>query len=207
MNEPRDGRVTQLLVEWAAGDKHALGELMPLVYGELRRLAERQLREERPNHTLQRTALVHEAYLRLMNQQRVSWQSRAQFMGLASQIMRRILIDHARTRRRAKRGGGVVPVSLDQTGRALGSVDDQGAQTDALELAANPAIDLPAIDSALSRLEELDPTQGRIVELRFFGGLTIEETAQVVGVSPATVKREWALARAWLHRELTAEAP
>jgi RNA polymerase sigma factor (TIGR02999 family) len=207
MNEPRDGRVTQLLVEWAAGDKHALGELMPLVYGELRRLAERQLREERPNHTLQRTALVHEAYLRLMNQNRVSWQGRAQFMGLASQIMRRILIDHARTRRRAKRGGGVVPVSLDQTGRALGSVDDQGAQTDALELAANPAIDLPAIDSALSRLEELDPTQGRIVELRFFGGLTIEETAQVVGVSPATVKREWALARAWLHRELTAEAP
>jgi RNA polymerase sigma factor (TIGR02999 family) len=207
MNEPRDGRVTQLLVEWAAGDKHALGELMPLVYGELRRLAERQLRGERPNHTLQRTALVNEAYLRLMNQQRVSWQGRAQFMGLASQIMRRILIDHARTRRRAKRGGGVVPVSLDQTGRALGSVDDQGAQTDALELAANPAIDLPAIDSALSRLEELDPTQGRIVELRFFGGLTIEETAQVVGVSPATVKREWALARAWLHRELTAEAP
>jgi RNA polymerase sigma factor (TIGR02999 family) len=207
MNEPRDGRVTQLLVEWAAGDKHALGELMPLVYGELRRLAERQLRGERPNHTLQRTALVNEAYLRLMNQKRVSWQGRAQFMGLASQIMRRILIDHARTRRRAKRGGGVVPMSLDQTGRALGSVDDKGAQTDALELAANPAVDLPAIDSALSRLEKLDPTQGRIVELRFFGGLTIEETAQVVGVSPATVKREWALARAWLHRELTAEAP
>jgi RNA polymerase sigma factor (TIGR02999 family) len=207
MNEPRDGRVTQLLVEWAAGDKHALGELMPLVYGELRRLAERQLREERPNHTLQRTALVHEAYLRLMNQRHVSWQGRAQFMGLASQLMRRILIDHARTRRRAKRGGGVVPLSLDQTGRALGSVDDKGAQTDALELAANPAVDLPAIDSALSRLEKLDPTQGRIVELRFFGGLTIEETAQVVGVSPATVKREWALARAWLHRELTAEAP
>jgi RNA polymerase sigma factor (TIGR02999 family) len=207
MNEPRDGRVTQLLVEWAAGDKHALGELMPLVYGELRRLAERQLREERPNHTLQRTALVHEAYLRLMNQRHVSWQGRAQFMGLASQLMRRILIDHARTRRRAKRGGGVVPLSLDQTGKALGSVDDKGAQTDALELAANPAVDLPAIDSALSRLEKLDPTQGRIVELRFFGGLTIEETAQVVGVSPATVKREWALARAWLHRELTAEAP
>jgi RNA polymerase sigma factor (TIGR02999 family) len=156
---------------------------------------------------LQRTALVHEAYLRLMNQRHVSWQGRAQFMGLASQLMRRILIDHARTRRRAKRGGGVVPMSLDQTGRALGSVDDKGAQTDALELAANPAVDLPAIDSALSRLEKLDPTQGRIVELRFFGGLTIEETAQVVGVSPATVKREWALARAWLHRELTAEAP
>jgi len=207
MNEPRDGRVTQLLVEWTAGDKHALGELLPLVYGELRRLAERQLRQERPNHTLQRTALVHEAYLRLMNQQRVSWQSRAQFLGLASQLMRRILIDHARTRRRAKRGGGVVPVSLDQTGRALESVDDPGAESEALELAANPAVDLPAIDSALSRLEQLDPTQGRIVELRFFGGLTIEETAQVVGVSPATVKREWALARAWLHRELMAEAP
>jgi RNA polymerase sigma factor (TIGR02999 family) len=207
MNEPPDGRVTQLLIDWAAGDKRALGELMPLVYGELRRLAERQLRAERPSHTLQRTALVHEAFLRLVNQKGVTWQSRAHFIGLASQLMRRILIDHARARRRAKRGGGAVPVSLDQTGMALASADEEGAATDALELASNPAVDLPAIDSALSRLEALDATQGRIVELRFFGGLSIEETAEVIGVSPATVKREWALARAWLRRELVAEAP
>lgn len=207
MNEPPAGRVTQLLVEWASGDKRALGELMPLVYGELRRLAERQLRGERSNHTLQPTALVHEAYLRLINQKDVSWQSRAQFIGLASQLMRRILIDHARARRASKRGGGVRPASLDQTGAALAASEEDGSHVEALELASNPAVDLPAIDSALSRLEALDPQQGRIVELRFFGGLSIEETAQVVGVSPATVKREWALARAWLRRELMSEAP
>ena len=206
MKEPPDGRVTQLLINWAAGDQRALNELMPLVYGELRRLAERQLRDERPNHTLQRTGLVHEAYLRLISQQGVSWQSRAQFIGLAAQLMRRILIDHARARRRAKRGGGVTPVSLDQTGVVLTS-DEEGAQVEALELASNPAVDLTAIDSALSRLEALDPKQSRIVELRFFGGLSIEETAEVVGVSPATVKREWALARAWLRRELMSETP
>lgn len=206
MNDPADGRVTQLLVSWSSGDARALGELMPLVYGELRRLAERQLRGERKNHTLQRTALVHEAYLRLINQRHVTWQSRAQFIGLAAQLMRRILIDHARGRRRAKRGGGMVPVSLDQTGVILGSWDEEGSHVEALELADDPTVDLTAIDSVLSRLEALDPGQGRIVELRFFGGLSIEETAEVVGVSPATVKREWALARAWLRRELATEA-
>jgi RNA polymerase sigma factor (TIGR02999 family) len=207
MNESPDSRVTQLLLNWSAGDQRALGELMPLVYTELRRLADRQLRAERANHTLQRTALVHEAYLRLINQRNVSWQGRAQFIGLAAQLMRRILIDHARARRRAKRGGGVAPVSLDQTGVILGSGDEEGgARIEALEFAEDPTVDLSAIDSALSRLEELDPKQGRIVELRFFGGLSIEETAEVVGVSPATVKREWALARAWLRRELTSEA-
>jgi RNA polymerase sigma factor (TIGR02999 family) len=207
MNQPPDGRVTQLLVKWASGDKRALGELMPLVYGELRRLAERQLRGERSNHTLQPTALVHEAYLRLIDQKDASWQSRAQFIGLASQLMRRILIDHARARLASKRGGGVTPASLDQTGAAVAASGEDGSRVEALELASNPAVDLPAIDSALSRLEALDPKQGRIVELRFFGGLSIEETAQVVGVSPATVKREWALARAWLRRELMSEAP
>jgi RNA polymerase sigma factor (TIGR02999 family) len=207
MNEPPDGRVTQLLIDWSAGDQRALGELMPLVYGELRRLADRQLRAERANHTLQRTALVHEAYLRLINQRNVSWQGRAQFIGLAAQLMRRILIDHARARRRVKRGGGVAPVSLNQTGVILGSGDEDGPRGEALELAEDPTVDLSAIDSALSRLETLDPKQGRIVELRFFGGLSIEETAKVVGVSPATVKREWALARAWLRRELVSETP
>jgi RNA polymerase sigma factor (TIGR02999 family) len=206
MNEPPDNRVTQLLLNWSSGDERALGELMPLVYTELRRLADRQLRAERPNHTLQRTALVHEAYLRLISQRNVSWQGRAQFIGLAAQLMRRILIDHARGRRRAKRGGGVTPVSLDQTGVILGSGDEEGARIEALEFAQDPSVDLSAIDSALARLEALDPKQGRIVELRFFGGLSIEETEGVVGVSPATVKREWALARAWLHRELASEA-
>jgi len=207
MNETPDGRVTQLLVDWSSGDQRALGELMPLVYGELRRLADRQLRGERQNHTLQRTALVHEAYLRLINQKNVNWQGRAQFIGLAAQLMRRILIDHARSRRRAKRGGGMSPVSLDQTGVILGSLDEDGGRVEALEFAQDPTVDLDAIDSALARLEELDPKQGRIVELRFFGGLSIEETAEVVGVSPATVKREWALARAWLRRELVPEPP
>ncbi|HEX4388290.1 MAG TPA: sigma-70 family RNA polymerase sigma factor [Steroidobacteraceae bacterium] len=206
MNEPRDARVTQLLVSWSSGDQRALAELMPLVYGELRRLADRQLRGERPNHTLQRTALVNEAYLRLINQRNVSWQSRAQFIGLAAQLMRRILIDHARTKRRAKRGGGIAPVSLDQTGVVLAAPDEEGNRAEALEFAADPTVDLSAIDSVLQRLEAIDPKQGRIVELRFFGGLSIEETAEVVGVSPATVKREWALARAWLRRELVSEA-
>ena len=206
MNEPRDERVTELLVSWSSGDQRALAELMPLVYGELRRLAERQLRGERPNHTLQRTALVHEAYMRLISQRNVSWQSRAQFIGLAAQLMRRILIDHARTKRRAKRGGGVAPVSLDQTGVVLGAPDEDGVRGEALEFAADPTVDLSAIDEVLKRLEAIDPKQGRIVELRFFGGLSIEETAEVVGVSPATVKREWALARAWLRRELVSEA-
>ena len=205
MNEPPDSRVTQLLLDWSGGDERALGELMPLVYGELRRLADRQLRAERRNHTLQRTALVHEAYLRLINQKNVSWQGHAQFIGLAAQLMRRILIDHARARRRAKRGGGVAPISLDQTGMILGSGDEEGQRVEALEVVENPAVDLAAIDEALTRLEALDPKQGRIVELRFFGGLSIEEAAEVLGVSPATVKREWALARAWLHRELVSE--
>jgi len=184
-----------------------MGELMPFVYSELRHLAERHLRGERLNHTLQGTALVHEAYLRLVNQKNASLQGRAHFIGLASQLMRRILVDHARGRLTAKRGGGEAPVSLDQTGLVLAGTDDEVSGVEALAVASNPSIDLPSIDSALRRLESLDPEQARIVELRFFGGLSIEETAQLMGVSPATVKREWALARAWLRRELTAETP
>jgi len=207
MKEPADGRVTELLVDWSSGDQRALSELLPLVYGELRRLADRQLRGERQNHTLQRTALVHEAYLRLINQKNVNWQGRAHFIGLAAQLMRRILIDHARARRRAKRGGGMTPLRLEQTGVILGSSDDESGRVEALEFAQDPSVDLSAIDSALCRLEALDPKQGRIVELRFFGGLTIEETAEIVDLSPATVKREWALARAWLRRELMSESP
>jgi len=206
MNEPPDNRVTQLLLDWSAGDQRAFGELLPLVYGELRRLADRQLRAERPNHTLQGTALVHEAYLRLIDQKNVSWQGHAQFIGLAAQLMRRILIDHARARRRAKRGGGVAPISLEQTGVILGAGEDENPRAEALQLAQDPDLDLAAIDQALTRLEALDPQQGRIVELRFFGGLSIEETAGVVGVSSATVKRDWVLARAWLRRELASES-
>jgi RNA polymerase sigma factor (TIGR02999 family) len=209
MNDIPDGRVTQLLCEWADGDKRALGELMPLVYAELRRLAQRHLRRERSNHTLQRTALVHEAFLRLVNQKEVRWQSRAQFLGLASQLMRRILVDHARNRLAAKRGGGAAVVSLDQTGAALepAGADSGDGPTAAVDVASDPEVDLAAIDAVLARLEALDPKQGRIVELRFFGGLTIEETAEVIGISEATVKREWVLARAWLRRELTEERP
>jgi len=199
--------VTQLLGAWTAGDQSAMGELMPFVYSELRHLAERHLRGERLNHTLQGTALVHEAYLRLVNQKNASLQGRAHFIGLASQLMRRILVDHARGRLTAKRGGGEAPVRLDQTGLVLAGTDDEVSGVEALAVASNPSIDLPSIDSALRRLESLDPEQARIVELRFFGGLSIEETAQLMGVSPATVKREWALARAWLRRELTAETP
>jgi RNA polymerase sigma factor (sigma-70 family) len=209
MNDIPDGRVTQLLCNWADGDKRALGELMPLVYAELRRLAQRHLRRERSNHTLQRTALVHEAFLRLVNQKEVRWQSRAQFLGLASQLMRRILVDHARSRLAAKRGAGAPVVSLDQTGAALepAGPDSGDGPTAAVDVASDPEVDLSAIDAVLARLESLDPKQGRIVELRFFGGLTIEETAEVIGISEATVKREWVLARAWLRRELTEERP
>jgi RNA polymerase sigma factor (TIGR02999 family) len=209
MNDIPDGRVTQLLCNWADGDKRALGELMPLVYAELRRLAQRHLRRERSNHTLQRTALVHEAFLRLVNQKEVRWQSRAQFLGLASQLMRRILVDHARNRLAAKRGAGAPVVSLDQTGAALepAGADSGDGPTAAVDVASDPQVDLAAIDAVLARLEALDPKQGRIVELRFFGGLTIEETAEVIGISEATVKREWVLARAWLRRELTEERP
>jgi RNA polymerase sigma factor (TIGR02999 family) len=179
--------VTRLLVDWGQGDQEALDQLAPLVYDELRRLAGNQLRRERPGHTLQSTALVHEAYLRLIDQKNVRWQNRAHFFGVASQMIRRILVDHARAHQAAKRGAGVPRLELDE---AL----DAGVQRD---------LDLVALDDALESLGRLDPQQARIIELRFFGGLSIEETAEVIGISPATVKREWSSARAWLFRELT----
>lgn len=199
-------RVTELLAAWHDGDKSALSDLMPLMYEQLRRLAERHLRRERPGHTLPPTALVHEAFLRLVDQKHVQWQNRSHFIGVASHLMRRILVDHARARRAAKRGGGLPDIGLDQTLTALELADfDRGA--DALNLLdalarAETNIDLPTIDDALHRLEQLDAQQARVVELRFFGGLTIVETAQVLDVSEATVKRDWAMARAWLRREL-----
>jgi RNA polymerase sigma factor (TIGR02999 family) len=179
--------ITQLLVDWSSGRQEVLQELMPLVYDELRRLAARYLRYERPDHTLQPTALVHEAYLRLVDQSQVRWRNRAHFFGIAANLMRQILVNHALSHRAAKRGGSVLRVTLD----------------DAADLPKDQGLDLVALDDALTRLAALDPQQGRIVELRFFGGLTIEEASEVLRVSPATVKREWTMAKAWLHCALT----
>lgn len=182
--------VTGLLVRWSQGDADALAKLMPVVYEECRRIAGRQLGHERRDHTLDSAGLVHELYLRLVDQRRANWENRAQFFGIAAQIMRRILVDYARTRRAEKRGGSAVFVSLD----AAADTPDESQLADVL-----------AIDDALDRLSGYDPEQVRIVELRFFAGLTVEETALVVGRSPRTVKREWRLAKAWLFRELRAQ--
>jgi len=202
-----DQPVTQLLAKWRGGNEAALGELTGVVYQELRSLAQRHLRRERHNHTIQRTALVHEAFVRLVNQQSVDWQSRAHFFGLASNLMRRILVDHARARLASKRGGGMSAVSLDEitnpedpemTGGAARASYAEPGQVD-----GETDDDVTAIDEALTRLSALDERQAKIVEMRYFGGLTIEETAQVLEISDATVKREWTLARAWLKRELS----
>jgi RNA polymerase sigma factor (sigma-70 family) len=201
-----DRPVTQLLAKWRGGNEAALGELTACIYQELRALAQRHLRRERANHTIQRTALVHEAFVRLINQQSVDWQSRAHFFALASNLMRRILVDHARARLAEKRGGGVAVVSLDEV---LSPPDAEDGSPSGAAHAPEPYTldeetdeDVAAIDAALTRLAALDERQARIVEMRYFGGLTIEETAQVLGISDATVKREWTLARAWLRREL-----
>lgn len=178
--------VTQLLIEWSQGNRAALDQLMPLVYDDLRKLARSHLRHERPDHTLQATALVHEAYLRLIDQHSVTWQNRAHFFGIASQMMRRILVNYAVSRGAQKRGGLAQKVSLD----------------DAVGLSGERQLDLVALDEALKELERLDPRQSRIVELRFFGGLSIEETAEVLNISPATVKREWTTAKLWLRRQM-----
>jgi len=182
----RDG-ITELLIRWSEGDRAARDEMLPLVYDELRAIARVHLGRERRDHTLQATALVHEAYERLVDQDRTRWQGRAHFLAVAAQLMRRILVDHARARRAAKRGGGELTLSLD----AGLEVEDGGRD-----------VGLIRLDDALTRLEQLDPGQARIVELRYFGGLTVDETAHAVERSPATVKREWAMARAFLHREL-----
>ncbi len=179
--------VTQLLVAWGAGEQSALEQLLPLVNDELRRLARAYLRREGPGHTLQTSALINEAYLRLIDQRQVQWQNRAHFLGIAAQLMRRILIDHARKAHYAKRGGGALRVSLDES----------AAVTEA------KAVELLAVDEALEKLTAMDARKGRLVELRFFGGLTEEETAEVLGVSVPTVQREWRAAKAWLHRMLT----
>jgi RNA polymerase sigma factor (TIGR02999 family) len=187
MTTPAAVEVTALLQAWSAGDHAALDRLAPLVNRELRRLARAYLRREGPGHTLQTSALVNEAYLRLIDQRQARWQNRAHFFGLAAQLMRRILIDHARRQQYAKRGGGALRVSLDES----------AAVTEAR------AVELLAVDEALERLAALDARKGRIVELRFFGGLNLEETAEVMGISSPTVQREWRAAKAWLHRLLT----
>jgi len=179
--------VTQLLIQWSNGDKAALDKLMPLIYSELRQLARHYMSRERPGHTLQTTALVNEAYMRLVNRKGVHWQNRAHFFAIAAQLMRSILVDHARSHAYAKRGGGAHKIALD----------------DAMAVSQQRAADVVALDDALKRLAEIDPQQSRIVELKFFGGLTIEETAEVLGLSPATIKREWSTAKAWLYHELS----
>ena len=178
--------LTLLLKRWRQGDRDALERLMPLVYEELRRIARHYLRSERPGHTLESTALVHEAFLRLIDQRNVQWQNRAHFFGIASQMMRRILVDHARKRHAAKRDAVLTRLSMAE--RVIPAAEREP--------------DLLALDQAIEALAALDADQSRIVELRYFGGLTIEETAEVMGISPATVKREWATARLWLKREI-----
>lgn len=178
--------ITRLLGEWGGGDRRALEELLPLVHAELRRIARRQMGAERGGHTLQATALVNEAYLRLAGQEQFAWQDRAHFYAVCAQVMRHVLIDHARANARDKRGGGAVHVSLDEAALVAGGRAD----------------DFVALDEALRALEEVDPQKGRIVSLRYFAGLTVEETAEVLGLSPTTVRREWRRARAWLYRSI-----
>jgi len=186
---PSPQAVTQLLNDWTNGSQAARDELMPLVYEELRRLAHRHMGRERPGHTLQTSGLVNEAFLRLVDQTNVHWKNRAHFFAIAAQIMRRILVDYARSRRYAKRGGGARQVSLDE-----GLIVSEGRSAEVVEL-----------DDALKALAAIDQRKSQIVELRFFGGLSIEETAEVLGVSPGTVMRDWTLAKAWLRKEMTAD--
>jgi len=183
-------QVTQLLGRWRSGDREALDALVPLVYDELKRIAQRYLRNERPGHTLQSTALVHEAYVRMTNQELPQWQNRAHFFAVAAQLMRQILVDHARAHRADKRGGGACKLSLEEAEQNPKTVD----------------VDVVALDEALKTLSAMDPQQGKVVELKFFGGLSIEDTAEVLGISSSTVKRDWITARAWLYRELDRSA-
>ncbi len=187
MEESGQSQITELLLEWSEGDHSALERMTPLVYAELHRLAHRHMNRERPGHTLQTSALVNEAFLRLVDQRNVKWNNRAHFFGIAAQMMRRILVDYARSHLYAKRGGGAVHVSLEHA-----------------QLETNqPTADVTALDEALSKLESIDPQQARVVELKFFAGLTIQETAEVMKISVDMVKREWSTARAWLYREMT----
>lgn len=183
-------QVTELLVRWRGGDREALDALMPVVYSELHRLARSYLQRERPDHTLQSTALVNEAYVRLIGQNLPQWQNRAHFFGVAAQLMRQILVDYARSHRADKRGGGAFKLTLG----------------DAVEQAQPIDIDLVALDDALKTLADIDPQQSRIVELKFFAGLTNEDASEILGISTSTVKRDWVTARAWLFRELDRRA-
>jgi RNA polymerase sigma-70 factor (ECF subfamily) len=187
MKGSQPAEVTRLLRDWRDGNRDALDQLMPLVYDELRRLARRQMRHQAPGHTLQTTAVVNEAYLRLVDQPGIDWQDRAHFFAVAAQAMRYLLVDHARSQHAAKRGGAAQHVELDEVA----------------VLAPERSAELVALDEALSRLAALDPRQGQIVELRYFGGLSLEETAKVMGISAITVRREWTKAKAWLYRELS----
>ena len=189
MESPATHVATGLLLEWGGGNEQARQDLAPVVYDELRRIAARYLSRERPGHTLQPTALVHEAYLRLIDQRRVDWHNRAQFVGLAAMMMRRVLVNHARDRAAAKRGGGAQRVPL----------------TVALEPIQEPQVDVLAVHEALDRLAALDSRKSRIVELKFFGGLTTDEVSQVMLLSPATIEREWTFARAWLQDAMAAD--
>jgi RNA polymerase sigma-70 factor (ECF subfamily) len=184
---PSPNNVTQMLHDWSNGDRDVLDKLIPIVYEELRHQAARYLRRERPGHTLQTTALIHEAYVRLIEQKNVHWQNRAHFFAIAAQLMRRILVDHARSRQAAKRGGSDIKLPLDE----------------AMVASERREVDLVALDEALERLAAIDLQQSRVVELKFFSGLTVEETAEVLGVSPRTVKRDWNVAKAWLRREIS----
>ena len=186
MTEPSTHEVTQLLIDWSNGDKAALDKLMPLIHEELRRLAHHYMNRERADHTLQTTALVNEAYLRLVNRKEVQWQNRTHFFAIAATLMRNILVDHARSHAYAKRGGGAAKTELDE----------------AMVVSQERAMEVLALDEVLKQLAVFDPQQSQVVELRFFGGLTIEETADVLDLSPATIKREWKTARAWLYHEL-----
>jgi RNA polymerase sigma factor (TIGR02999 family) len=184
--EASSENLTQLLTDWSNGDAQALEKLIPLVYRDLHRLAQRYLRSESPGHTLQSTALVHEAYLRLIDQRKTRWQNRAHFFGISAQLIRRILVDHARARKAGKRGGDAAKIQIDES---VATPEQQN-------------LDLVVLDDCLKALGEIDPQQARVVELRYFAGLTVEETAEVMHLSPTTVKREWRLARAWLYREI-----
>jgi RNA polymerase sigma factor (TIGR02999 family) len=188
---PGDPTITDLLARWRAGDERALESLVPLVYSELRSLAHHYLRQERPDHTLQSTALVHEAYVRLVGHEPPTLQNRSHFFGVAARLMREILVEHARGERAAKRGGGAPTIALDEIGEVARRVD----------------IDLLQLDDALTELARFDERQSRIVELRFFSGLSIDETSEVMGISPATVSREWTTARAWLYRQIARSGP
>lgn len=188
--EPSCGEVTRLLVQLRKGDPDAESKLVPLVYKRLHQLAAGYMRRERRNHTLQPTALVNEAYLRLISQEKTDWHDRAHFFGVAARLMRQILVDHARARQAGKRGGLAEKLPLDE----------------AWDFCPTKSQELVQLDDALQRLERFDPQQARVVELRFFGGLTVEETAEVLGISPRTVKRDWSVARAWLHGELSGKA-